>query len=104
MSLCRLCQFLRPPVANERPSRRHFEISPLIDRQDNLRESGGRQVLPLAGQLRDGAFHVTPVGGQGSHHLAAMASANALAVVEDGDGVAEGETLSVIPLDEVPAG
>ena len=32
-----------------------------------------------------------------------MASANALAVVPDGDGVAEGEPLTIIPLDEVPA-
>jgi hypothetical protein len=33
-----------------------------------------------------------------------MASANALAVVEDGDGVADGEMLSVIPLEDVPTG
>ncbi|MET0158093.1 MAG: molybdopterin molybdenumtransferase MoeA, partial [Acidimicrobiales bacterium] len=58
----------------------------------------------VVADYRDGAFHVTPVGGQGSHHLAAMASANALAVVEDGDGVADGEMLTVIPLEEVPAG
>jgi hypothetical protein len=29
---------------------------PLIDRQDNLRESGGRQILLLAGQLLDQLF------------------------------------------------
>jgi hypothetical protein len=47
----RLSQFLRPPVARERPSGRRFEVTPPIDRQDNLGKSGGRQVRPLAGQL-----------------------------------------------------
>lgn len=40
-------------------------------------------------------------GGQGSHHLAAMAHANGLAVIEDGNGVAAGglvEVLLVEPL------
>jgi len=51
-----LGQFLRPPEAHERPSGRQFEIAPLIDRQNNLREGGSRQVLPLAGQLLDQLF------------------------------------------------
>src|SRR5262245_38209106 len=52
----KLCQFLGPPKAHERPSGRQFEIAPLIDWQANLREGGGRQVLPLAGQLLDQLF------------------------------------------------
>ena len=51
-----LGQFLGPPEAHERPSGRPFEIAPLTDRQANLREGGGRQVLPLAGQLLDQLF------------------------------------------------
>ncbi len=43
-------------------------------------------------------FTVRSSGGQGSHHSAAMAAANALAVVPDGDGVAPGGTVEVIPL------
>ncbi|CAN5902162.1 molybdopterin molybdotransferase MoeA [soil metagenome] len=39
-----------------------------------------------------------PVTGQGSHHLAAASSANALAVLPDGDGVPEGAPVSVICL------
>ena len=34
-----------------------------------------------------GGFRVRPAGGQGSHQLAALAAANGLAVVPDGDGV-----------------
>ena len=44
----------------------------------------------------DGRYHVRSAGGQGSHQLAAMAAANALVVLPDGDGVpagAEVETL-----------
>ena len=43
-------------MAHERPSGGQFEIPPLIDRQDYLREGGGRQVLRLAGQSLDQLF------------------------------------------------
>lgn len=49
----------------------------------------------------DGYVHVTSVGAQGSHQLAATAMANALAVVPDGDGVAEGSRVQVLLLDVV---
>src|SRR5690606_38380280 len=51
----------------------------------------------------DGRVHVTTAGGQGSHQLGAMAAANALAVLPDGDGVAPGEDVEVLLLDDVPA-
>jgi molybdenum cofactor synthesis domain-containing protein len=38
----------------------------------------------------DGRLHVEPVAAQGSHQLAATALANALAIVDDGDGIAPG--------------
>ena len=41
---------------------------------------------------------VSPTSGQGSHQLSAMAAANALAVVPDGDGLAEGDRVEVILL------
>jgi molybdopterin molybdotransferase len=44
----------------------------------------------VAVQAIDGSWEVRSAGGQGSHQLAAMASANALAIVADGDGVAPG--------------
>ncbi len=47
----------------------------------------------------DGAFHARSAGGQGSHQLLAMATANGLAVLPDGDGVAAGEAVSVMLFD-----
>jgi molybdopterin molybdotransferase len=49
----------------------------------------------------DGSVHVTSVGAQGSHQLAATASANALAVVPDGEGVPQGARVQVLLLDVV---
>ncbi len=43
----------------------------------------------------------TPVNGQGSHQLAATASANALAVLPDGDGVVFGDAVDLILLDDL---
>lgn len=51
----------------------------------------------------DGRVHVVTAGGQGSHQLGAMAAANALAVLPDGDGVAPGGDVDVLLLDGVPA-
>jgi molybdenum cofactor synthesis domain-containing protein len=45
-----------------------------------------------------GGFRVRPAGGQGSHQLAALAGANALAVVPDGDGVPAGDPIEVLLL------
>jgi molybdenum cofactor synthesis domain-containing protein len=47
----------------------------------------------------DGRYRVTSAGGQGSHHLSAMAGANALAVLDDGEGVASGAAVAVMLLD-----
>ena len=46
----------------------------------------------------NGRLHARSAGGQGSHQLAAMAAANALAVLPDGNGVAAGDEVEVIPL------
>lgn len=45
-----------------------------------------------------GAFRVRPAGGQGSHQLAALAAANGLAVVPDGEGIAAGDAVEVLLL------
>ncbi|MCH2411854.1 MAG: molybdopterin molybdotransferase MoeA [Acidimicrobiales bacterium] len=47
---------------------------------------------------RDGAYRVSTSGGQGSHQLTAMAGADGLAVLPDGDGVAEGDEVEVLLL------
>ena len=46
----------------------------------------------------DGRLHVVPVSVQGSHQLAATALANAIAVVDDGDGVPAGDEVAVLLL------
>jgi molybdenum cofactor synthesis domain-containing protein len=51
---------------------------------------------------RGDGFHVRSAGGQGSHQLSAMATANALAVVPDGDGSPAGSRAEVLVLGEVP--
>jgi molybdopterin molybdotransferase len=47
----------------------------------------------------DGGWTVTTAGSQGSHQLSVMAASNALAVLADGDGVADGETVDILVLD-----
>ncbi len=47
---------------------------------------------------RDGRYHVAPVGAQGSHQLAATASADALVAVPDGEGVASGADVDALLL------
>ena len=46
----------------------------------------------------DGRYHVTPVGAQGSHQLAATALADAFAVVPDGPGIPAGGEVAVLLL------
>ena len=46
----------------------------------------------------DGRCHVVPVRAQGSHQLAATATANAIAVVPDGDGLSAGDDVAVLLL------
>ncbi len=55
----------------------------------------------VVGAVGDGRFRVRSAGGQSSHHLAAMAGANALAVLPDGPGVEAGATVEVMVLGPV---
>ena len=49
----------------------------------------------------DGVLHVRSAGGQGSHHLTAMARAQALLPIPDGDGIAAGDDVRVLLLADV---
>lgn len=51
-----------------------------------------------ATHTHDGRYSVALSGGQGSHQLSAMAAANALAIIPDGDGVSAGEAVDLILL------
>ena len=56
-------------------------------------------VLVLVARSGDGALEVGPAAGQESHQLRAMADANALAVLPDGEGVKAGEAVEIMLLD-----
>ncbi len=47
----------------------------------------------------DGSWRVRSAGGQGSHQLSALATANGLAILPDGDGVESGRRVRVMVLD-----
>jgi molybdenum cofactor synthesis domain-containing protein len=55
-------------------------------------------VRAVATAGEDRRWHVRSAGGQASHQLHAMARANALALLPDGDGVAAGESVSTMLL------
>jgi molybdopterin molybdotransferase len=62
--------------------------------------AGKRSFLRVALEVKKGAYVVTPVSGPGSHLLAGLSRANALAVVpEDVEKVAVGEPVDVLVLE-----
>lgn len=64
---------------------------------DLVRRPDGRtSFLRVSCVWADGRLVAQPVGAQGSHHLAAAASADGLAVLPDGPGVAAGDAIDVI--------
>ena len=92
-----------------RPALRQMMGQPSIDRPtvaaiaavDLRRHPDGKtHYVRVTGRFEaDGRYHVAPVGAQGSHQLAATASADAIAVVPDGDGlVAGGEVTAMLLL------
>jgi molybdopterin molybdotransferase len=58
-------------------------------------------VRVLAERDDDGVLQVRSAGGQGSHHLTAMARAHALLPLADGDGVEAGAPVRVLLLADV---
>ncbi len=77
----------------DRPRRRATLVSPLRRRVD-----GKTHFARVAVTYDDGGYRAESAGGQGSHQLHAMASANGLAVLPDGDGVEAGDEVEVILL------
>ena len=63
------------------------------------RADGKTHFMRVLATPADGGVEVRSAGGQGSHMLWAMAKANALAVVPDGDGVRAGGSIEVLLLD-----
>ena len=69
---------------------------------DLRRRPDGKAHFVRVAVRQDGdlGFHVASAGAQGSHQMSAMAAADGLAVLPDGDGVATGEPVEVILLDD----
>lgn len=62
------------------------------------RSDGKVHFVRVAVEVDNGRLVARSAGGQGSHHLAAMAAADALAVLHDGDGVDLGEEIALLLL------
>jgi|TARA_B100000959_G_scaffold205970_1_gene216000 molybdenum cofactor synthesis domain-containing protein len=62
------------------------------------RPDGKVHFARVAVAYTDGRYRVRSAGGQGSHQLSAMASADGLAVIPDGDGVIDGGEVEVLLL------
>jgi molybdenum cofactor synthesis domain-containing protein len=94
-----------------RPALRMMMGDPVIDRPTvhavaaepiRRRPDGKTHYVRVSGRFaEDGRYHIRSVGGQGSHQLAATATATALAVVPDGDGVVAGGTVPALLLSVV---
>ncbi len=80
---------------HDRPRIRAMADEPLRRHPDG-KTHFARVVL---GHHSDGVWRVRSAGGQGSHQLSAMATANGLAVLPDGPGAEAGATVTVIRLD-----
>lgn len=83
-----------PSTEWDRPTVQAVADSPLARRPDG--KIHYQRVVAHFGS--DGRVHVRSVGAQGSHQLAATASANALAAVPDGEGVPAGGEVPVLLL------
>lgn len=73
-------------------------VSATADGDLKRRPDGKTHFVRVVARYADGEFHVRSAGGQGSHQLSAMAGANALAVLLDGEGAASGETVATMLL------
>ena len=63
------------------------------------RADGKTHYMRVAGSFAtDGRYHVSSVGAQGSHQLAATSLADAIAIVPDGEGVAPGGSVATMLL------
>ena len=92
-----------------RPALRHMMGHAVLDRPrlravagDPLRRRPDGKIhfaRVVASHEPDGSLVARSAGAQGSHHTAAMAAANALAVLPDGDGVEAGGVVEVFALD-----
>jgi molybdopterin biosynthesis enzyme len=93
--------FARPALRQMAGHRDLFrqELAAVADEALPRRPDGRLHLVRVVAAADDeGRLHVRSSGGQGSHLLRAMALANALALLPDGDGVEAGGTVKVMLL------
>jgi molybdopterin molybdotransferase len=73
-------------------------VAATADEPLRRRPDGKTHFSRVVATYDDRGWRVRSAGGQGSHQLLAMARANALAVLPDGDGVSAGERVTVMLL------
>ncbi len=66
-------------------------VEAVADEAMARRPDGKTHFARVVWRYEDGAYRFTSAGGQGSHQLSAMADANGLALILDGDGLAVGD-------------
>ncbi|NND76166.1 MAG: molybdopterin molybdotransferase MoeA [Ilumatobacter sp.] len=91
----------RPALRRMMGHRRLTRTSLVAVTDADLRRSADGKVhfMRVNGEFGDdGRYHVRPVGSQGSHQLAATATADAMAIVPDGEGLAAGDDVAVLML------
>lgn len=77
-------------------------VSAICDADMKRRPDGKIHFMRVSAKLdTDGRVHVVPQEGQSSHLLYAMANSNALAVVQDGNGLRQGDVVETIVLREL---
>ena len=91
-----------------RPALRKMMGHPVLDRTTVLavadgglprRPDGKTHYMRVFGAFgADGRYHISSVGAQGSHQLAATSLADAIAIVPDGEGVAPGGSVNTMLL------
>jgi molybdenum cofactor synthesis domain-containing protein len=91
------------PALRVMAGKRHIDrpvVRGIADRALERQRDGKLHLVRVVAKLsEDGSVHVTSAGGQESHQLHAMALANALALLPDGDGVRAGEHVQIMLLD-----
>lgn len=94
--------FARPglrKLAGHPADRLHRAALRGIATEDIRRRADGKiHFVRVEASVIDGELRVRPVPGQGSHQLAGMAQANALAVVADGTGITAGSQVDLLLL------
>ena len=94
--------FVRPGVRRMAGHRRlDRTVVPAVADADLRRRPDGKIhfVRVVVSLDESGTWHLRPMGGQDSHQLTAMAEANALAVLPDGEGVTVGARVATLLTD-----